>query len=97
LRPRFTLEGQMQHIARCMRAVRARDAQSFEVTAEAQDAYVDSMLARGRQSVFMRTSCAGSYSYYFDSHGQPSIVRQMSAAEGHLRHRFFPLRNYRVE
>jgi cation diffusion facilitator CzcD-associated flavoprotein CzcO len=93
----FTLEGQMEHIARCMRAMRARAADSFEVTAEAQDAYVADMVERGQQSVFMRPSCAGSYSYYFDRHGQPSLVRPMSAAEGWLRHRFVPLRDYRFD
>jgi cation diffusion facilitator CzcD-associated flavoprotein CzcO len=93
----FTIEGQMQHIARCIRELRARGAGSFEVTAEAQAAYVDAMVSRGKKSVWTRKSCAGTYSYYFDRHGQPSLVRPMSAAEGHLRHRFFPLQHYRFE
>jgi cation diffusion facilitator CzcD-associated flavoprotein CzcO len=93
----FTLEGQMQHIARCMTALRERTATSFEVTAEAENAYVEAMMARAKQSVWMRRSCAGSHSYYFDRHGQPSLVRPMSAAEGSLRHRFFPLGNYTFE
>lgn len=93
----FTIEGQMKHIARCMRELRARRASSFEVTLQAYDGYVDAMVARGQQTVFMRNSCASSFSYYFDPHGQPSLVRPMSAAEGHLRHRFFPLRHYRFE
>jgi cation diffusion facilitator CzcD-associated flavoprotein CzcO len=93
----FTIEGQMQHIARCMRELRARGAKSFEVTAEAQAAYVDAMVARGQQTVWTRKSCAGTYSYYYDRHGQPSLVRPMTAAEGELRHRFFPLQHYRFE
>lgn len=93
----FTIEGQMQHIARCMRALRARGASSFEVTEQAYDGYVDAMVARGQQTVFMRSGCASSFSYYFDPHGQPSLVRPMSAVEGLLRHRFFPLRHYRFE
>lgn len=93
----FTIEGQMKHIARCMRALRARAARSFEVKAQAQEAYVAAMIARGQKSVFMRSSCAGSYSYYFDRHGQPSLVKPVSAAEGLLRHRFFPLRDYHFE
>lgn len=93
----FTIEGQMHHIARCMRELRARGANSFEVKAEAQEAFVDAMVARGRQTVWARKSCVGTYSYYFDSHGQPSLVRPMTAAEGGLRHRFFPLQHYRFE
>lgn len=93
----FTIEGQMKHIARCLSAMRVRGATSFEVKAEAQDAYVSAMAARGKQSVFMRRSCAGSHSYYFDRHGQPSLVRPMTAAEGLFRQRFFPLRDYHFE
>jgi cation diffusion facilitator CzcD-associated flavoprotein CzcO len=93
----FTIEGQMQHIARCMRELRARGANSFEVKAEAEEAFVDAMVARGQQTVWARKSCVGTYSYYFDSHGQPSLVRPMTAAEGDLRHRFFPLHHYRFE
>lgn len=93
----FTLEGQMKHIQRCLRAMREQGANSFEVTQAAQDAYVQSMIARGRNSVFVRSACVGSRSYYFDGHGQPSLVRPMSAAEGLWRHRFFPLRHYHFE
>jgi|GEM_PF-5160097 len=82
---------------RCMRAMRARAARSFEVKAAAQDRYVAAMTARGQGSVFVQPSCAGSFSYYIDRHGHPSLVRPMAAAEGLLRHRFFPLRDYRFE
>ena len=87
----------MKHIARCVQAMQARAARSFEVKAAAQDAYMASMTARGQNSVFVRQSCAGSHSYYFDSHGHPSLVKPVSAVEGHLRHRFVPLHNYHFE
>ena len=93
----FTLEGQMKHIARCLGRMRALGARSFEVTRQACDAYVATMQARGRRSVFVAESCGGSNSYYFDRHGAPSLVRPMSAAEGWLRHRLFPTRSYRFE
>jgi cation diffusion facilitator CzcD-associated flavoprotein CzcO len=93
----FTLEGQMKHIARCLGQMRVEGANSFEVLPEAQARYIAAMRARAPRTVFLQSSCGGANSYYFDRHGDPSLVRPMSAFEGLLRHRFFPLRNYRFE
>jgi cation diffusion facilitator CzcD-associated flavoprotein CzcO len=66
----FTLiENQARHIVRCLRRARSTGSTSVEVTAEANQRYFETMLARRGRQVFFRDSCATANSYYFDSRG----------------------------
>ncbi|MDR3418667.1 MAG: NAD(P)/FAD-dependent oxidoreductase [Nevskia sp.] len=91
----FTVEGQMKHIKRCLGEMRRRQARTFEVTREANDAYVRRMKARLAQTVFLNGNCASANSYYFDRNGEVSIVRPMPVATMHWRSAHFPLSDYR--
>ena len=91
----FTLECQMQHIARCLRELRRRGKRSFEVRPEAQARYVASMQARG--SLLRRADRSGARNYAVAQIDRPNLMRHMSTVECYLRHRLFPLRDYRFE
>ena len=63
------IETQMAHIVRCLQHARERAATRVEVSAAANTAYFESMLARRPNQVFFQDSCASANSYYFDVHG----------------------------
>lgn len=63
------IETQMAHIVRCLQHARERAATRVEVSAAANTAYFESMLARRPNQVFFQDSCADANSYYFDAHG----------------------------
>ncbi len=90
-----TIEGQMKHMSRCIQEMQRRQAQSFEVTQEANDAFVRDMKHRLRNSVFLNGDCASANSYYFNPHGQPTLLRPTSTLGGLLRAGNYPLSSYR--
>jgi cation diffusion facilitator CzcD-associated flavoprotein CzcO len=71
----FTIEGQMKHIARCLGELRERGKSRFEVRRDAQQEFVDGMKARAGSTVFATGNCATSNSYYFNQHGEASLLR----------------------
>lgn len=90
-----TIEGQMKHMARCIGEMRKQQAQTFEVSAAANDAFVKDMKRRVERSVFVNGNCATSRSYYFNPHGEATLLRPTSTLSG-LRHAsHFPLADYR--
>jgi len=93
----FTIEGQMKHMTRCLSEMRRRGARSFEVQAEANREFVERMRARFSSSVFIPGQCTAANSYYFDPHGDPSLIRPTSTLSALRRHARFPLEHYRFE
>ncbi len=91
----FTLEGQMMHIDRVLRAMRSQGAKSFEVTQAATDDYVASMTRSFEPSVFHMSNCHAAKSYYFDAHGKPSVIRPTSVIRAHKEQATFALSDYR--
>ncbi|HEY1116756.1 MAG TPA: NAD(P)/FAD-dependent oxidoreductase, partial [Acidimicrobiales bacterium] len=67
------IETQVRHIVRCLEHARRTGAGRVEVTREANDAYLESMLARRGSQVFWQESCRGANSYYFDEHGDVGL------------------------
>src|SRR5699024_10375801 len=66
----FTLiESSAAHITRVLKTAKERRAERVEVKQTAQDAYVDSILARGHRQIFRKDSCQNANSYYFTRHG----------------------------
>jgi cation diffusion facilitator CzcD-associated flavoprotein CzcO len=91
----FTLEGQMIHIDRVLREMRSKGATSFEATQAAADDYVARMTQSFRSSVFRLDNCDAAKSYYFDSHGKPSVIRPTSVLRAHKEQASFALSDYR--
>lgn len=73
-----TIEGQMKHIGRLFGELRRRGARTFEVTDEANARFLDEATERLQSSVFYRGDCATSRSYYFDPHGEATLLRPNS-------------------
>jgi hypothetical protein len=90
----FTIEGQMKHVARCIGEMRRRGARSFEVSARATQAFVKRMRARFAHTTFIPGQCTAANSYYFDRHGDPSLIRPTSTLGALHRHATFPLKDY---
>ncbi len=91
----FTLiENQARHIVRCLRRARGSGSTSVEVTAEANQRYFETMLARRGRQVFFRDSCATSNSYYFNAHGDAPF-RSATTLEVAWHSAHFDLDDYR--
>lgn len=91
----FTLvENSAAHIVRVLDEARRRDADRAEVTAEAQERYMEAVLARRPRQVFDDASCAGTNSYYFTKQGDVPF-RASTTPEAAWHSRRFPLSDYR--
>jgi cation diffusion facilitator CzcD-associated flavoprotein CzcO len=90
----FTLiENQSRHVVRCLRRARELDATRVEVRREANDRYLQQMLARRHRQVFFQGTCSTANSYYFDSHGDVPF-RPATTLEARWRSARFPLSDY---
>lgn len=89
-----TIESQMKHVARLLREVRRRGASVFEVTEDANTAFLDRMTERLGDSVFLQGSCATSRSYYFNQHGEATLLRPTSTINAFREAGSFPLDDY---
>ncbi|MGW0037619.1 flavin-containing monooxygenase [Gordonia sp. NPDC003376] len=90
-----TIEGQMRHIARLFGELRRRGASTFEVTGEANDAFLDEVTGHLADSVFYRGDCAGSRSYYFNHQGEAALLRPNATLTTLHAMDTFPLDDYR--
>lgn len=90
-----TIEGQMKHISRCISEMRKQNAEAFEVTDKAMNDFVEKMKTRVEDSVFVQGSCATSNSYYFNQHGEATLLRPTSTISGLWTQGHFPLDAYR--
>ena len=93
----YTIEGQMKHMTRCLTEMKRRGARSFEVDAQANREFVERMRERFKSSVFIPGQCTAANSYYFDPHGDPSLIRPTSTLSALRRHDSFPLEDYHYE
>lgn len=89
-----TIEGQMKHIARLFGELRRRGRHTFEVTEAANDAFLDEVTDRLQSSVFYNGDCATSRSYYFNQHGEATLLRPASTLRTLREMNSFPLRDY---
>ncbi|MEU7479857.1 NAD(P)/FAD-dependent oxidoreductase [Lentzea sp. NPDC042327] len=91
-----TIESQMKHMARLFTAMRSRGADVFEVTQRANDEFLHRMRTRvAENSVFSLGQCATSRSYYFNQHGEATLLRPTSTINAHRAAGRFPLEHYR--
>jgi cation diffusion facilitator CzcD-associated flavoprotein CzcO len=89
-----TIEAQMKHIDRLFGELRRRGATRFEVRQEANDAFLARMTEQLGDSVFYRGSCATANSYYFNQHGEATLLRPNSTITTHREATRFPLDDY---
>ena len=89
-----TIEGQMKHMTRLLTAMRKQGATRFEVTEEANAAFLARMRARLDDSVFTLGSCATARSYYFNQHGEATLLRPTSTLGALREAGRFPISDY---
>ncbi|MDH6243887.1 NAD(P)/FAD-dependent oxidoreductase [Mycobacterium sp. OTB74] len=91
-----TMEYQMRLMDRLFTEVKRRGATTFEVTEEANTAYLDKMTELLEKSLFTQGNCASAHSYYFNPAGEPTLLRPMSTREAIQEASEFPLTDYRI-
>lgn len=89
-----TIETQMRHIERLFGELRRRNAQTFEVTQEANDEFLERVTGKLDDSVFYAGSCSTARSYYFNQHGEAAILRPTSTINAHREAGRYPLDDY---
>jgi cation diffusion facilitator CzcD-associated flavoprotein CzcO len=89
-----TIESQMKHMRRLLAEVRRRGAWTFEVTERANAEFLDRMTERLQGSVFYLGDCSGSRSYYFNQHGEATLLRPTSTVNAFREAGAFPLDDY---
>lgn len=89
-----TIESQMKHITRLVTAMRRRGATRFEVSDEANAAFLARMRANLDDTVFTLGSCATSRSYYFNQHGEATLLRPTSTINAFREAGRFPIEDY---
>jgi cation diffusion facilitator CzcD-associated flavoprotein CzcO len=90
----MTIETHMAHLNRLFGELRRRGATTFEVTPQANDAFLNRMTEKLGDSVFEHGSCASANSYYFNQHGEAAILRPTSTLSAIRQARSFPLTDY---
>ncbi|MFM9377379.1 flavin-containing monooxygenase [Gordonia sp. VNK21] len=90
-----TIEGQMKHIRRLFTELRRRGADVFEVTEQANDDFLADATERLQSSVFYAGDCTGSRSYYFNQHGEATLLRPNATLTTLREQASFPLEDYR--
>lgn len=89
-----TIETQMAHMARLLKAMKKRGADVFEVSEEANEEFLDRMTGLMGNSVFNAGDCSTSRSYYFNPHGEAVLLRPTSTVSAHREAVRFPLEDY---
>ncbi|NMO01934.1 NAD(P)/FAD-dependent oxidoreductase [Gordonia sp. TBRC 11910] len=89
-----TIEGQMKHMGRLFGELARRGKTTFEVTEEANAAFLDDATERLDSSVFYSGDCASSRSYYFNKSGEATLLRPRSTASTLREMGRFPLDDY---
>jgi cation diffusion facilitator CzcD-associated flavoprotein CzcO len=91
-----TMEYQMRHMDRLLSEVKRRGADTFEISEEANSAFLDSMTNKIGASVFAAGNCATSRSYYFNPHGEATLLRPTTTRTAISAADDFPLSDYLI-
>ena len=86
-----TMEYQMRLMDRLFTEVKRRGATTFEVTEEANTAFLDRMTELLGDSLFTIGNCASANSYYFNPAGEPTLLRPSSTETAVREASAFPL------
>ncbi|WP_111510327.1 flavin-containing monooxygenase [Mycobacterium kyogaense] len=91
-----TMEYQMRLMDRLFDELKRRGATTFEVTEAANAEYLDRMTELLGDSLWKLGNCVSSRSYYFNPHGEPSLLRPMSTSTAIREASEFPLSDYQI-
>ena len=91
-----TMEYQMRLMDRLFTEVKQRGATTFEVTEEANTAFLDRMTELLGDSIFTLGNCASAHSYYFNPAGEPTLLRPSSTETAIREASEFPLSDYKI-
>jgi hypothetical protein len=91
-----TMEYQMRLMDRLLSEVTRRGATTFEVTEEANTAFLDRMTESLEDSLFTMGNCASAHSYYFNPAGEPTLLRPSSTEAAIREASEFPLTDYQI-
>ncbi|MGU3290920.1 flavin-containing monooxygenase [Williamsia sp. M5A3_1d] len=89
-----TIESQMAHMKRLLTELERRGAATFEVTDEANSAFLDDVTEKLGDSVFYGGQCSTSRSYYFNQHGEAALLRPTSTSASFAAASTFPVSDY---
>ena len=89
-----TIESQMKHMGRLLHEVQKRGASTCEVSETANSEFLDRMTTRLGDSVFALGHCETSRSYYFNQHGEATLLRPTSTVNAFREAGSFPLDDY---
>jgi cation diffusion facilitator CzcD-associated flavoprotein CzcO len=89
-----TIESQMKHMTRLLTAMRRQGADEFEVTEEANAEFLARMNEKLGDSVFELGSCSTARSYYFNQHGEATLLRPTSTIAAFREAARFPISDY---
>ena len=89
-----TMEYQMRIMDRLLTEARRRTARTFEVTEEANARFLDQMTDQVGDTVFALGRCADARSYYFNPHGEATLLRPMTARAAIRQASDFPLSDF---
>ncbi|HEX4190079.1 MAG TPA: NAD(P)/FAD-dependent oxidoreductase [Marmoricola sp.] len=76
----MTIEVQMRHLERIFTELGENGARTFEVTARADAEFLEQMLERMDDTVFVQGSCATARSYYYTNEGDAVLLRPTSSS-----------------
>ncbi|MEZ5132123.1 MAG: NAD(P)/FAD-dependent oxidoreductase [Mycobacterium sp.] len=91
-----TMEYQMRIMDRLFREVKRRGATTFEVTEEANARFLDQVTDLVDDTVFAVGHCANARSYYFNPHGEATLLRPMTAGAAIRQASDFPMSDYHI-
>jgi cation diffusion facilitator CzcD-associated flavoprotein CzcO len=90
----MTIEAQMGHLERLFTEMQRRGAGTFEISERADQEFLDHMLERMDDTVFVQGSCSTARSYYFTNEGDAVLLRPTSSANARRAGASFPLEDY---
>jgi len=89
-----TIESQMRHIDRLFTAMRGRGATTFEINGWSNDQFLARMTKQVGDSIFVLGQCGTANSYYFNPHGEATLLRPSSTLNALHEAANFPLDDY---
>jgi cation diffusion facilitator CzcD-associated flavoprotein CzcO len=89
-----TIESQMKHMDRLFRAMKKRGVTMFEVTERANAEFLDRMSEKVGNSIFALGQCSTANSYYFNQHGEATLLRPTSTLNALWEAGRFPVDDY---
>jgi len=89
-----TIESQMRHMDRLFTEMKKRGATTFEVTEEANAEFLDRMTDKVGHSIFTLGQCETANSYYFNQHGEATLLRPTSTINAYREASSFPVDDY---